>query len=286
MMILKNHTAQLMINPLGAEPVSFQAFGKEWLWNADPAFWPRHAPILFPIVGKLKGDAYSVEGKLYSLPQHGFARDKVFECLYKGIDECIFSLSDDIDTLAVYPFSFLLNLKYSLNEKEGFTVETSVSNSGEKPLLFSVGAHPGFNCPMLAGSSFEDYSLFFDTVGPWPSSTLKAGLRTGEKYLVGNGNILPLNESLFSQDALVFENFKGSKISLLYQDKPIFDFSWEGYQHLGIWKKPNAPFICLEPWNGIADGISHDGNFLLKESIITLDPNKIYTCSWTFTPYE
>ncbi|TDP61309.1 aldose 1-epimerase family protein [Flavobacterium dankookense] len=241
---------------------------REYIWNGNPEFWGKHSPILFPIVGTLKNNSYSYNDKNYELPRHGFARDLNFELIYKSDCEAIFSLKSYDETLKKYPFNFELQLIYTLSESY-LTVCYKVFNENQFEMPFSIGGHPAF----ALNNNFDNYSLQFENDEVIECYLLENDLLSQKTLKIElKEKNLPLSYSLFKNDALVFKQLNSKKISLLENDKPILDFSFNDFPNFGIWTKQNAPFICLEPWLGYADTTISNGNILKKEGIYLLQP--------------
>ncbi|QMU29446.1 aldose 1-epimerase family protein [Adhaeribacter radiodurans] len=283
---LQNNTYQISVQEHGAELCSFKntQTNLEYIWQADPAIWARHAPVLFPMVGKLKNNQYTYQGKSYTLPQHGFARDQSFTLESKTENSLTFRLNQSEVTLANYPFDFGLFISYRLAEN-ALTISYRVENPRKDSLYFSLGAHPGFNCPLLPDEKFSDYYLKFEQPETLERYLLNNGLQNGqtEPVPLENDNQLPLTYKLFTEkDAIVLKNLRSEKISLRSKNHDHgLDFTFKGYPYLGIWTKgQDAPFICLEPWHGIADSINSSGELTEKEGIITLPPNEVFTCEY------
>lgn len=282
---LQNEHYQVSVKEAGAELCSF--FSKEenleYIWQADPQVWPRHAPVLFPIVGKLPDGKYSYGGKTYELSQHGFARDHNFELIRKTETEILLELRESEQTLAVYPFRFRLQVIYRL---DGNALETTfkVENPAETDLYFSIGGHPAFNCPLLPGESFVDYYLEFEHPETQSRYLLDQGLLNGgTEPLLKEETKLPLSYDLFLHDALVFKNLASERIELKnLRHSHGLSFGFKDFPFFGIWtKKPGAGFICLEPWHGIAGKVGDSGELEQKEGILKLAAGEVFSCAYT-----
>lgn len=283
MIQLKNAHLAVNIKTKGAELCSIKnSAGLEFLWQADEAVWARHAPILFPIVGRLSNDHYSFENKSYKLTQHGFARDLNFELLQSTNTEASFSLRSNAETKTNYPFDFQLIIRYVLNDNR-ITIAYEVLNLGKLDMLFSIGAHPGFRCPLLANERMEDYYLQFED-DSLQVTQLQDGLRTADtSRLALENNKLVLNSKLFDKDALVLENHQINEVTLKSQvTNHYIKMRCKDWPFFGIWsKKGNKDFICLEPWYGIADAVSSTGDLLEKKGIQKLGPNSQFSCEYS-----
>ncbi len=269
----------------GAEWRSFidKASGRELLWQADAAFWGKTAPVLFPIVGSLRGGEYRHQGQSYSLGRHGFARDREFAVKQHAADRVTFVLEADETSRSVFPFEWSLEIEYRL---WGRTLHTTyrVANKGSGELLFSVGAHPAFNAPLGTGA-FEDAYLEFDTAEKLERWMLDAqGTLSGETRAVPAGKTLPLTHPLFAEDALVFKTLKSSRITLKQKGTTLaIAMEFPGFPFFGIWSAPNAPFVCLEPWCGVADSSAATGKLDEKEGINKLAAGSTFTRSFAVT---
>ncbi|MBF9239146.1 AAA family ATPase [Hymenobacter sp. BT683] len=270
----------------GAELTSLVtlADGLEYLWPADPAVWARHAPVLFPLVGRLPGDAYYHEGRDYSLPQHGFARDQMFTVAQQSASQLVFQLRHDEKTRAVFPFAFELTITYTLRDAL-LTVRWDVRNPApEQPLLFSIGAHPALRCPLLPDEQFEDYFFEFDHPVTLDRHLLQGGLLTGQTApVLRNERELPLSYELFADDALVFKHYDFTRLTLRSHKSAHFvRFQFDGFPYLGLWTKgPGAGFVCIEPWHGIASPTGEPGELSEKEGILTLEPGQVFSAAYT-----
>lgn len=263
------------INPFGAELWSLtDALGREFMTDADPAFWGGHAPLLFPIVGALNGDRYLLEGLEYALPKHGFARNSLFETIELDESRACFRLTDSEATRAVYPFAFALEVEFRL---EGMTLHmtATVRNTGEAQLPFSFGYHPAFAWPLPGGSEKADHVIAFAEPEPQPIRRIDppSGLLLSEVFESPvEGHHLELDAALFEPDAIIwdaptsrsltFGTPGGSQLAIAFPDTPM----------LGIWQKPGARYLCIEPWQGHADPVGFAGEFRSKPGIVELEP--------------
>ncbi len=287
---LTSATARVEIAPHGAELTSFTSLvtGLEYMWQADPAQWGRHAPLLFPIVGKLPDDTYLLDGEAYKLPQHGFARDQDFQLILQDAHSLTFQLMASEASKKAYPFEFELRVRYELRGNV-LTVGWHVRNpaAASRALLFSVGAHPAFRCPLRpeAGEQFADYAFHFDHPVSLQRQLLRGGLRTGETATVpAPGAALPLTYELFADDALVFSHFDFTRLTLQKADKtgPFLRMQFDGFPYLGLWTKgPGAAFVCIEPWQGVASPVGPPQELRDKEGILTLAPSHEFEASYS-----
>lgn len=279
---LSNNHISIQVKSLGAELCSLIKGDLEYLWQADVKYWGRHAPILFPIVGKLIDDEYIYEDKIYKMSQHGFARDCDFELMEQSENSLSFKLTQNQETLEKYPFNFELIISYELIEKS-LKISYEVTNKTNVLMPFSIGAHPAFNWPLEKDIRKENYYFEFkDTKNIELLPLTLKGIDSNSKTLYLDENKLSLSEELFKDDALILKDLDNKSITLksFYSDrfiKMIFD----DFEYLGLWSKPSgAPFVCIEPWNGIADFIGHDKNILNKKGIKTLKSNESFKSSY------
>lgn len=289
--IIASDELTVRIAALGAEMLSItDASGAEWMTDADPAFWSGHAPILFPIVGELAGGVLRLDGVEYPLARHGFARKSEFVCEeHEPYGWVRFRLSDNEATRKVYPFAFDLELYYAV-EGKSLSIAAIVRNKGDEAMPFSIGFHPGFAWPLPGGGAKLKHRVVFDKREPGPIRRLDADglLRAYEETNVGEDGGLTLRPILFENDAMIWdqpasraltyegettEGMRAAAIAMAYPDCPM----------LGIWQKPGADFICLEPWAGIADPAGFDGDFRTKPGVMELPPGEDRTFAVAIT---
>lgn len=267
-------TAQ--VNPLGAELWSLtDRLGRQFMTDADPAYWTGHAPVLFPIVGGLRGDRYRLDGQEYDLPRHGFARRSPFALVEQTDSALRRVLRDSPATHAVYPFAFELELAFAL---EGMTLRTTatVRNPGDAALPFSFGFHPAFAWPLPGGAPKADHVIAFAQPEPQDVRRLDpaSGLLLPETYPTPvEGHHLALDPALFEADALIWDRLSsnaltygapgGAQLLVEFPDTPM----------LGLWQKPGAAYLCIEPWQGIADPAGFSGDLAAKPGILLLAPH-------------
>ncbi|WP_433829815.1 aldose 1-epimerase family protein [Flavobacterium anhuiense] len=277
---ISNSTLKASIKHTGAELFSIKDNqNNEYIWEGNPDFWGKHSPVLFPIVGTLKNNTYTIRGKEYHLPRHGFARDMEFSLLEKTENKAIFSLKSSEETLQKYPFDFELQLIYTLNES-ALELEYKVVNNGKKEMPFSIGAHPAIALP----NNFEDYAFQFEKEENLKYYILENDLISSQtKILDTKNNLVPLNYALFKNDALIFKTLESKSLTILYNSKPYVKVDYQDFPSLGIWTKENAPFICIEPWLGYSDTDENTGDLYQKEGILTLDENKDFSAKFSIT---
>ncbi|MFC3174904.1 aldose 1-epimerase family protein [Novosphingobium bradum] len=262
------------INPLGAELWSLRdGAGRNYLTDADPAFWTGHAPLLFPIVGALNGGTYRLGACEYALPRHGFARTSRFALVAHDAASATFRLTDSPETRASWPFAFQLDMVFTA-EGDTLRTEARVTNPDTCPLWFSFGFHPAFAWPLPGGAAREAHRLVFADCEPEPVRRLDpaSGLvLPGPQPTPVDGDTLAPTPALFESDALIMDGLRsrrctwgapgGSRLELHFPDSPM----------LGIWQKPGAAFLCIEPWQGLADPVGFAGDFRVKPGMVELD---------------
>lgn len=283
---IKNKFLQVSVKETGAELCSIKSVnsGKEYVWQANPEVWSSHAPNLFPVIGCLKDGGFLYQEQEYKCPKHGFVRNnKNVKLVERTENSLTFRLLYSEDSLKIYPFKFEFNIKYLLKENK-LNVEHMIFNKGDNTMLFSLGGHPGFNCPINANESYSDYFLEFqeaETAETW---------RVQENGLIGKETvpvfdepkIINLHPHLFDEDALIFKNLNSKKVSLKSRkSKQVLSMIFNDFPYLGIWAKPKADYVCIEPWIGIADSVDSDRNFETKEGLVLLGSKQSTTAIYT-----
>ena len=266
---ISNGRVTATIKADGAELCSLKNInGYEVLWQAGPE-WPRHAPILFPIVGRLKGDVLRHRGRTYAMTQHGFARDQRFAWAGQGPASCTLSLRDNDSSRAKYPFAFQLDVTYAI-EGDYLVITYAITNSGTEMMPASIGTHPAFNWPLMAGADKEDHCITFGAAEPAPIRRLTDGLlRTQSEPTPVQGGALALSEALFAEDAVIIDQLASTSLSYSGPGSPTILMDWQGFHELGIWSKPSgAPFLCIEPWQGWASPVDFDGELADKPGVM------------------
>lgn len=255
----------------GAELYSLiNKFDEEFIWEGNPAFWGKHSPILFPIVGALKNDTYSLNSITYNLSRHGFARDFNFEIFQKSSDSITFLLKNNSETIQKFPFLFELKIQYKLN-KNILEIYFDVLNHSEIDLPYCIGAHPAFKL----NDAIENYNIEFENDDKLIASNLENNLFNNLTEIIPlKNNKLHLNNKLFENDALVFKSLKSKSVILSNKNKKVIKVNFNDFSSLGIWTVTNSSFVCIEPWIGYADSIDSSGNFYEKDNVILLKPNE------------
>jgi galactose mutarotase-like enzyme len=271
---MSNGTLSATVKADGAELCSLRdTTGTEMLWQAAP-IWPRHAPVLFPIVGRLKGDTLRHDGKAYRLTQHGFARDKRFAWLNRSATACRLVLHEDAETRAIYPFAFRLEIAFALDD-DALEQRFTVTNPGREVLPASLGAHPAFVWPLVEGADKTAHVLEFAEPETAPVRRLVDGLLLPEPEPTPVvGNALALDPELFAADALILPEPVSSSVRYTAPGAPAVEVSWEGFRRLGIWSRAGGDFLCIEPWHGTASPVDFDGKFADKPGLMLIPPGE------------
>jgi galactose mutarotase-like enzyme len=284
--ILRSGPFAAKVREKGAELSSLAdlSTGREYIWNGDPAWWTGSAPVLFPIVGALRGGSYTFEGKSYSLPNHGFARGSEFTIVEERESSVQLQLASSPKTLEVYPFDFTLRVGFTL-QPDGLSVSYLVTNTGARRMYFSIGSHPAFVVP-FAGGSLENYYVLFDEEESAERWFIRDNLivaDTTERAFTTRRTI-DLSRTLFDRGALVLKHPLSRVFSLRTSFGPqAVTVSTEGAPFLGIWSKPGAAFVCIEPWHGISDSTKATGVLQEKEGILFLDPLGTFSTGYRVT---
>ena len=262
------------INPLGAELSSLKdPAGRELMTDADPAFWTGRAPILFPVVGKPAGEVIRVDGRAYPMKQHGFARRSAFDVVATEPHRAVFVLTDDAETRAAYPFAFRLEVAFTLHGAT-LRIAVTVANPADTPLPASLGFHPAFAWPLPYGAARADHRIVFEQDEPGPLRTIAADgtIAADERPSPVADRILPLTDDLFAHDALVFDPIHSHAVTYGPPAGPALKIAFPDTPQLGIWTKPGARFLCIEPWHGLADPESYTGEFRDKPGVFIVPP--------------
>lgn len=273
------------INPLGAELSSLKdADGRELMTDADPAFWAGRAPLLFPIVGRCRDDHILVDGRAYPISKHGFARRMPFALIDRRADHARFRLEDTPETRAAYPFAFRLDAAFTV---AGATLATdiTITNPGDAPLPASFGFHPAFAWPLPHGAAREGHAMTFaaDEPGALRRITPEGYSTAPVRPSPVAGNRLPLADALFEDDALVWDPVLSQSLRYGPPEGPALRIDFPDTPRLGIWTKPGARFVCVEPWHGLADPEGWAGDFADKPGVFLVPPGGTWHCTMRVT---
>lgn len=272
----ENSKFTLAVKEMGAELNSLKSkeTGIEYIWNGNTDIWYGQSPILFPIIGRLLDDKYTLNGKEYSMDKHGIVRKRPFTLVEKTEDSLTFVQTDDDESIRKYPYKFELKVKFQLTEK-GLKVTHTVKNNNDSVMYYSFGAHPAFNCQIGDYLEFnKDTSLETERID-------HESILIDEKFPVEmDGNKVVLTKDLFVDDALILSSFDSDSISIKSNSHDrIIKFDFDS-PFLGIWAKPNAPYVCLEPWWGVNDSYNKVSDFSEKRGIMALEPNSSKEFTW------
>lgn len=287
MITLENDHLKVQVKTKGAELDSIYSKDNnlEYLWSGDAKFWNKKSPILFPIVGTLKQNTYYYNNKPYTLTRHGFARDMEFDVSATSDSSATFTLKDNESTLRSFPFPFTLDVIYSL-EATRLSVTYKVTNNGSDNMYFSIGGHPAFRVPVDKNLDYHDYYFEFEQTEDayrWLISSQGLIEPNTVPFLI-NSNVLHISKELFRDDALVFKYLNSKKVTLKSdRSKHGVEINFPGFPFLGLWAAPNADFVCIEPWCGIADSTTSNQEFINKEGINLLTSTQIFERTWSVT---
>lgn len=285
MNILSNSELSIQVSPHGAELCSIRCNGKEYLWQADPAYWKRHSPVLFPIVGSVWENAYRVDGNEYHLTQHGFARDMDFLLLAESPNELRYRLIDNEETRAKYPFPFCLEIGYRIEGKK-ITVLWQVKNTGTGEMFFQIGAHPAFYYPDYDATIADRGCFGFDKADGLQYILIaeKGCADPSVKYpLCLTDGLLPIDTHTFDKDALIIEDSQVREVTLYDNKKKPYLSLYFDAPLVGLWSPPakNAPFVCIEPWYGRSDRVYYIGEYKDKDWMQHLQPGEVFNAEYT-----
>jgi galactose mutarotase-like enzyme len=262
------------INPLGAQLSTLRdRHGRDLLWDGDPSVWAGRAPLLFPIIGTLAGGSYRLGSQIHHLPRHGFARGMLFEIVDTTSATAVFRLKADEASFQVYPFRFELEVHFTLDGPT-LSVMTYVRNAGTEDMPASFGYHPAFRWPLPYGQARSSHFIEFANDEPAPIRRLGAdGLMTAERHPTPIAQRrLALADTLFQDDVIIFDEIRSRCVTYGADDGPRIRLSYPDAPYLGLWTKPRAGFICIEPWHGIADPTGFSGDFRAKPGVFMVAP--------------
>jgi galactose mutarotase-like enzyme len=273
--MLRSERMTAIVLAHGAELCSLRtAEGLELLWQAGRV-WPRHSPLLFPIIGEVKNEQIRVRGKVYKILRHGVARDHGFTFVERSTQSCKLVQTDTAETRARFPFAYRLILNYTLRGAD-LEITMAIANPGDEVLPCSIGGHPALHWPLLRGLPKENYRLTFSHDEPAPIRRLKDGLLPPDaRPSPIRGRVLDLSERLFDEDAIILDQLMSKSVRYVADEGPALEVSWDGFRQLGIWSKPGGvPFLCIEPWYGFASPVDFDGEFTDKPGLMHIPPGE------------
>ncbi|MFV8224520.1 aldose 1-epimerase family protein [Christiangramia aquimixticola] len=283
---IENEYLKIRVLEKGAELCSIinKKNNREYIWQADPEVWASHAPNLFPIIGALKNGKYVFKGEEYELPKHGFIRhNENIRLKEKSETQLVFELLYSEETLKAYPFKFSFRITFILKENS-LEVDHQIINLDTNSIYFSFGGHPAFNIQHFENEEIEDYSLVFDQKMDLSTHLLNSeGLISSKtEGILDNEHKIRLNRNIFEKDALIFKNIESKKVDLVSaKNGKILSVEYSDFRDLGIWAKPGASYVCIEPWLGMADLEDTDQNLKKKEGILKLKAKNEFNASYT-----
>ena len=276
------------VNPLGAQLSALRdRTGRDLLWDGDPSVWTGRAPLLFPIVGTLAGGCYRLGSTIYRLPRHGFARGKLFELVDATSASAAFRLKADEASFQIYPFRFELEVRFTLHGAT-LSVTTHVRNAGDEDMPASFGYHPAFRWPLPYGRARSSHFIEFASDEPAPIRRLDAdGLLSPERHPTPiSQRRLALEDSLFQDDVVILDEIRSRSVIYGADDGPRLRVSFPDSPYFGLWTKPRANFICIEPWHGVADPAGFSGDFRAKPGVFVVAPGAALPITMAITLLE
>ncbi len=280
MITLKNAYLTAEISELGAELKSLKCNETEYIWNGDPKYWKASCPILFPICSGLKDGKFTFDGKEYSLQKHGYARFKTFDVESADDTRAVFLHKSDDETRAQYPFDYELRVIFTL-EGKSLKIDYAVKNTGKGNMYFNIGGHEGYATP----EGIEEYEIIFDKKIDLNASELEENLLSDKTVsIIKNSDKLQLSKEYFAVDALIFRNIGSRSATLRHKNSGrAIRVDYPDAEHLLLWQVCGAPYICIEPWDGLPDVVGCDGNIAHKESVKALVEGGEYIFSHTLS---
>lgn len=280
---------EAICSTVGGELVSFKSGGREYVWYGLPEHWSGQAPCLFPVVCRAKDDIIVVDGAEYPMPKHGVARKVEYKPVEVTPDSVRFRLCDSEETRKHYPYGFVLDITHKVTER-GFSTFYTVENTNDSEMSFCIGGHPGFNCPLNGGESFEDYSLVFDDASGAVAHITEpeGGYMDPDMPALDiiRDNEIKLKYSDFDNDAIIVEDLPVKKVRLVNRKTGhgiLFEF--DSFDAIGFWTpiKQSSPFICLEPWNGLPGSLGETSELCKKKYAKTIAPGESFSTGYTVT---
>ena len=273
-----------IIDETGAELVSLKSpQGEEYMWSGDAEYWTGRAPILFPVIGRMKEGGYTLDGQHYEMPKHGLVRKKPWVLIDHASDNLTFSTRADENTLKHYPFDFELQAHFQLTGPN-LAISYVVTNHGTTDMLFSFGSHPAFALPLAVGEGLDQWSVKFSEQETLDRQMLDGGL-IGEnpvKKFIDKGSNVQLSDTIFNDNALIFFGVRSQRLDLVHaQYGRRLSLHTGGAPDLGIWSMPSAPYVCLEPWFGYDDPVNASGDFREKPGLVSVEAGSAFETAIT-----
>lgn len=263
------------INPLGAELHALRdEDGRDLLWDGDPRVWAGRAPILFPVIGVVGGGVIRVDGKAYPMAKHGIARRRTFELVTRHESSAVFRLEDDAETRASYPFPFRLDIAFGV-ARGALAIDATLTNTGDTAMPASFGFHPALRWPLPRDDRRSVYRILFDEPEPAPIRRIdRDGLLTPTRHPTPiEGRRLRLRDDLFVDDAMILLDLRSRGLLFGTDDGPNLRIDFPDMPALGLWTKPGADYLCIEPWAGVADPEGFAGEFRDKPGVVEIRPH-------------
>ena len=284
---ISNHSLQLVLSDIGAELQSIEKDGREYLWNGDPQYWPERSPILFPYVGRFTEGKYRLGGREYEMEIHGFAKKYPYRVAEQKDDSITFERRDHTETYQLYPYHFILQVTYRLQDNT-IAITYRVFNASPDTMYFGIGGHPGFRVPLEEGLTFSDYYLEFsgtscpERIGHTPACFLSG---INQPFPLEDNRILRLYHKMFDEDAIVFRNMADEVTLKSEKGMRRVTVSYPNMPYLGLWHAPKteAPYLCIEPWTSLPSRQNIVEEFRYKSDLIRLAPEKQYRNTWNIT---
>ncbi len=286
---IENDRFVAKIDDFGAElfSLSGKGNGKEYIWTGDPAYWDRHNPHLFPVLCSLKDNKTHFYGKEYEIPKHGFANNSRFSLSSLEKSRISLSLASSEETKKMYPFDFVFTVTHELTD-DGFKTVYTVKNESAREMAFHVGGHTGFLLPFSDGCDFSDLVLKFDApesaVNYCASTGATIADHVGHRDLIRESDTLKLSYEMFDLDSLILDDLHSGGVAVVDPNGKGVHVDTSGFSCLGVWTPgggKHAPFICLEPWNGLPAFDDEKPEFFDKPHAVRLMPGKVYETSYT-----
>jgi len=289
MIVLKNSHLTVQVDPVGAQLCSVRsAAGTEYIWQADPAIWGRHAPLLFPVIARLKDGRYTLDGREWTIPTHGFARDSLFEVLEEGPARAVFRLTDSPETRAVYPFAFSLTVTYVLEENR-LAKSCAVENRSGGRMWFELGGHDGFRAPLEEGEAMDDYAITIPGVEELEPYGMDGALMItpkGARFPLDRGRI-PLKPSVFGLDTVILDSPAVRRAALVDRaGRARVTVEYPDFPYIALWTqgKPfDTNYVCIEPWSSLPDATFVGRGLADKAGAVALEPGAVRTLTYTTT---
>jgi galactose mutarotase-like enzyme len=272
---IRSETLTVEISTLGAELLQItDNDDRQLLWNGDPAVWSGRAPILFPVIGVLAADRYRLDGVFYQMPKHGFARHSIFKVVAKEVDAVTMRLTASEETLRIYPFEFQLDIGFAIVANT-VRIRATISNHGTKPMPASFGFHPAFRWPLPYGIRRDDHRIRFAEDEPEPVRRIDSRglLKPFAEATPVRGKVLVIQDRLFVHDALIFDRLLSTHLDYGGVSGPQIRLRFHDFPILGVWTKPGAGFLAIEPWHGTSDPEGFDGDISEKPGMMEIAPD-------------